>query len=114
MYLKLWMAIIGVIGMAVNNLVPDGGMSSMDWATLATQAGTAFLVWYVANRDDSVFAKGVVAAWQAGIVVFMSVFSDGMMSATEWYQVAVAAVSAALVILVPNANTPAPARPVAA
>lgn len=118
---KMWVAIGGALAMLAHGLLTDdGSMSAYDWVTLAIQGGTVVLVWWVENgpKGTANYAlKATVAAWTAAGAVFLPAFADGMLTGEEWGKTGVAAVTALLVLLIPNREsgieraTPPPAAP---
>lgn len=98
---KMWAQIGGTLATLVYSLITDGGIVGIEWAVLLTQGVAIVLVWYVDNTGQAPYAKGLSAAWSAASVVFMVAVPDGI-TAQEWGQIAIAAITAVVVLGVPN------------
>lgn len=107
---KMWAQIGGALATLVYSLITDGGILGIEWAVLLTQGVTIILVWYVDNTGRAPYAKGMSAAWSAASVVFMLAVPDGI-TTQEWGQIGLAAITALVVLMVPNG---AARRPVVA
>lgn len=107
---KMWAQVGGTIATLIYSLITEGGIIGIEWAILLTQGVSIILVWYVENTRQAPYAKGMSAAWSAASVVFMLAVPDGI-TTQEWGQIGLAAVTALVVLMVPNG---AATRPVVA
>lgn len=57
------------------------------------------------------YAKFIVAALTAVAVAAQTALSDGVVSASEWVSIVIAALGALAVYMVPNADPPLPEMP---
>jgi hypothetical protein len=99
-------AIAAVVGAALSvilaSLIGDQAISLSEWVNVGIASVAAFQVWYFANHPAQPQVKAVLAALAAALVAVNSFVSDGGITAAEWIQVAIAALTAAGVYHVPN------------
>lgn len=98
---KMWTQAGGALATLAYSLITDGGIIGIEWAILLTQGVSIIAVWYVENTDAAPYAKAVHAAWSAASVVFMVAVPNGV-TPQEWGQIGLAALTALLVLMVPN------------
>lgn len=92
-YAKLIAQILGTVFIAVATAIvgaaTDGNVGSGEWFNVVTLGLTAIPLVAIPNTAWQGYAKTIISAFGAAIVVMASVFSGGM-SPTEWLQVALA------------------------
>lgn len=84
-------------------LTGDQSISPTEWVNVVIGAVGVVAVYVVPNVTGSTaaYAKGIVAALSAVLVLLQSLISDGV-SGTEWIQLAMAALGALGVIALPG------------
>lgn len=93
-------------------LTGDQSISPTEWVNVIIGAVGVLAVYVVPNVSGSAatYAKGIVAALTAVLVLAQSMISDGI-SGTEWIQLAMAALGALGVVALPG-PAPVAGRPV--
>lgn len=102
---KFVAALIGAVAMALVSVLTDGRVTSEEWVQVAIAAVTALSVWVAANVPSMPAAKSVVAALLAVLNLLVAYITNGV-SAQEWANLVVAALTAAGVYVVPNGLAP--------
>lgn len=96
-YAKLIAQILGTVFIAVATAIvgaaTDGNVGSGEWFNVVTVGLTAIPLVAIPNTAWQGYAKTIITAFGAAIVVMSSVFSNGI-SPTEWLQIALALVTA--------------------
>jgi hypothetical protein len=101
-YAKAIVALLVAVLAAVVPAVTDRGMGVVEWINVAVLALGAVQVYNASNELPGwAYAKAIAAVLSVGVVTISSYISFGI-SPTEWIQVAVAVLGAALVYLTPN------------
>lgn len=104
-YGKLIVSLVGAAVSAGTALgINSGHLSWTAAINIMIAVVAAFQVWYVTETRDNPSGKAVIAAVAAALIAVQSVFSAGVHapSLTEWVQVAVAALSAAGILVTPG------------
>jgi hypothetical protein len=107
-YAQLWAAIGGTVVMFAFSLFNDeDGLTSLDGVKIANMAVGAYLVWQTTNGPIGSglwqYAKTVAMGTQAGLVLLVSFWTDGI-SGTEWVQIGIAVLTAAGVLVLPGSR----------
>ena len=100
-YAKALVAVLGAVLMAVAAAMTDGRIGSDEWVQIAIAGATAASVWTAANVPSLPYAKTVIAVVLAVLNLLVAYISDGLTPA-EWVNLAIAALTAAGVYVVPN------------
>lgn len=105
MYNKLMIAIAGVIAPLVVPLIATG-YSALGWVQFAISFLTAFLVWLVANTNETLAAYSKSVVTGALVVLNFLVISlpDGLsaVDTTQWVNLGISALVAAGVLVKSN------------
>lgn len=107
-YAKAVIAVLGAVAVAVQSALSDGAFSQGEVINLVISAVTAFQVWLTANTPAGTFswyAKAMTAGVLAALNLVIS-YLDGGLTQVEIVNLVLAAITAALVLLVPNTTPP--------
>lgn len=104
---QLWVAVVGsVVMFAYSLFADDGGLSNQDWLKIANMLVGAYLVWQTTNGPVGSgawqYAKTIALGSQALLVGVLSALSGGGITSTEWFQIAIAVLTAAGVLVTPG------------
>ena len=99
-YVKLFVALLGAVAMAGASYA-TGGITTDEWIQIAIAATTAAGVWAAANVPQFTWAKTFIAVLLAVLSLLVSYITDGI-SAAEWWNLLVAALTAAGVYALSN------------
>lgn len=102
---KMWAQVVGTIATLAYSLIVDGDLTGYEMWVFAVQAVGIVLVWYADNTPAAPYIKGVSAAYAAGAAVLILSLTDGL-TASEWGQIGIAALTAIVVLGLPNGTKP--------
>ena len=104
---KMWAQIVGTIATLAYSLIVDGDLTGYELWVFVVQAVGVVLVWYADNTRAAPYIKGVAAGYTAGAAVLILALTDGL-TAAEWGQVGIAALTAIVVLGMGNDSRPLP------
>lgn len=107
MYNKFWFAVLVTIGQALIPLLDDNTIDGQEWLIVGIAAVNAIMVVVIPNLPVGGlvdYLKSFTAAMMAALVLMTTLFADGVMSGTDWINVAIAVAGALGIYAVPNRN----------
>lgn len=104
-YSKAIAAVLATILAAIVAALGDGSINPVEWINVAILAVGACAIFAAPNVPGAPVTKAILAVLSAVLVLLTSFIGDGMLTTSEWLQLAVAALGAAGVYAVPNKGT---------
>lgn len=103
--------VTAVVGSTAITAILAGGFNDrVVWIDLAVTAATAALTWWKANTPTQPWAKQAIALFGAGVLAFVSAWTDHQISLTEIPAIVLAVLGALQVGVIANTVTvPRPA-----
>src|SRR4051812_5600388 len=105
-YVKYVAALVGTVLSALVGALTDNVITDTEWINVAIAGVGALAVFTAPNIPGAIYTKAILAALTAVLQLLVSFISDGI-SASEWLQLAVAALTALGVYQVANTEPPA-------
>jgi hypothetical protein len=105
-YTKAFAAVVAtILSAVVAALTGDGQIDAVEWVNVAILAVGSASVFAAPNVPGAAFTKTVLAVLTAALTLLTSIVTDGI-TATEWMQLALAALAAMGVYAAPYVPSP--------
>lgn len=98
---KALIAVVGAFVLAISAVISDG-IQPPEWAQVLIAASTALTVWLAANLPAWPYVKGMVAFIGGVTALGVSYITGDEVTAAEWWNLGVIALTAVGVIAIPN------------